>query len=717
MTNNMQKIKIFLASSLDELREQRNELARFVLGINNHLISQNIYIELELCEELNPAFVLSRKQEEYNNYIRNADYVFFLFLTKVGTYTREEFEVAYQHFQEYQKPHILTYFYHDPATDASSESHKFAEELSERYGHYYCICNNVETIKLALLLQISNCFSNLQNVTLKEGHVYLDDVDYLAFDETDIISGNLEYQQVIQKLNLLEQQLEQYARTPDEKREEIISCKIDREMLLQQKQNIEDQSLKYMRKIYEDILHGSISEFKARLYHLIEQGKLNEADNLLQLSTLDNFSNNHQQLQMQQHEMAKECIELYEQKISLTEMQMLAPQRIDLISECYRKIREIVEMSGKFENALIPYIHFLVKTDGDLKEIESVIAYIQWNQMKPGAQIPFKDYCDLYNELLDFYLSKRSGRQFQETLSQYIERIENATEADPDALFDACIKIQFYLTDLDTKRQWLEKALNYATENNSDYQTAIYYKEMGCLEGISENFEKSESCFQKSLTCMEALYNADPEKWIQETVQVYLVAGNIYMNKACDLIEQTNDVVSFLTNDGTLKLNDQNWDQRFSNWKQNAQKAQTWKQMATPYYFAAYILIEYHLKTYDTFANRQILCQCLTGLGIYYEEEQNISKASDAYWDYVNLLLEIYEEAPYQVVNEILEGFVRPIRVWIRFHVWGDAQFALENYESIANTFYEKNPVKYREYVQYASTLNNEFLDEKEWDF
>lgn len=72
-------IKIFLASSIDELKETRNELARFVLGLNNRLISQEIYIQMELCEEMDNAVPYVRKQDEYNAFIKNADFVFFVF--------------------------------------------------------------------------------------------------------------------------------------------------------------------------------------------------------------------------------------------------------------------------------------------------------------------------------------------------------------------------------------------------------------------------------------------------------------------------------------------------------------------------------------------------------------------------------------------------------------------------------------------------------------
>ena len=63
-----------------------------------------------MCEDMDNAIALSRKQEEYNAEIRDSDLVFFLFLTKAGQYTLEEFEVAYKSFRDTNKPKIITYF-------------------------------------------------------------------------------------------------------------------------------------------------------------------------------------------------------------------------------------------------------------------------------------------------------------------------------------------------------------------------------------------------------------------------------------------------------------------------------------------------------------------------------------------------------------------------------------------------------------------------------
>ncbi len=705
----MKKIKIFLASSLNELSEQRNELARFILGVNNNLIDEGLYVDLQLCEELDPAFVLSRKQDEYNAYIQNADYVFFLFLSHVGQYTKEEFEIAYAHFQQHQTPHILTYFYREHVADTNSESGQFAEELSKKYGHYYCICNNIETIKLALLLQISKCFSTLKQVTLKNGRICLNDVAYLSMQQTDVIAGNLEYQKIVDELNALMSKIELLANERPLPEDLLTEYNRQKDDLLSQKLSIEEQSLAYMSKIYDDIIQGSISALKSRLYRLIEQGQITEADQLLSMSSMEGFQNSHQQFFTQQQELAKECIDLYQQKISLTRMQKLTPDRVELIHTCYQKIKTVVELTGRFENTLIPYLHFLEETDQDPDEIEALTAYIQWCYMKPGYQVPLKDYSDLYNELLYHYELNQNCKKAYELLAQFVEKVENTSETDAFVLCEACIRIQSHYgriyPDLDTIHYWQKKALHYAEQSNSNYQKAICYKEIGGIAGITENFDQMENCFSKSLTYMEQLYSNNPGKWISEYIELCLMYGNIYHNKADELTESTNDLSNFVSND-------ENWEEH---WKASIKRSAAWREKAGSYYQKAYEFARQHVKRYDTFKNQLILCQCMPGMGMYYESTDQLKKATDLYWEYINALLDIYLTAPHEAADEIMEGFVHPIRFWTYYRAFDDAQFALNAYEKIVFTFYTHNPKKYVEYARYARELKVNLLDEREW--
>ncbi|GAA0877236.1 hypothetical protein GCM10009119_02040 [Algoriphagus jejuensis] len=107
----MKTIRIFIASS-SELKEDRDKFRIFISKENDRLIKhkKNIYLELVQWEYFLDAISDTRLQSEYNNAIRNCDIVLCLFFTKVGKYTAEEFDTAYETFKDQGKPRIWTYF-------------------------------------------------------------------------------------------------------------------------------------------------------------------------------------------------------------------------------------------------------------------------------------------------------------------------------------------------------------------------------------------------------------------------------------------------------------------------------------------------------------------------------------------------------------------------------------------------------------------------------
>jgi len=104
-----QTLKIFLASSA-ALQDDREQFQRFIGSKNNKLRKDGRFIELVIWEDLSDAMSKPRKQEEYNQAVRDCDIFVMLVATKVGRYSREEFEAALARFQESGKPRIHTYF-------------------------------------------------------------------------------------------------------------------------------------------------------------------------------------------------------------------------------------------------------------------------------------------------------------------------------------------------------------------------------------------------------------------------------------------------------------------------------------------------------------------------------------------------------------------------------------------------------------------------------
>ena len=103
-------IKIFLASS-EELKEERQQIELFISKENRKLCQQNIFLDLIIWEDLKHSFQGQRDQDYFNQKMLECDIVICLFFKKVGNFTKEEFEVAYQKLKAGGKPHYLYVFF------------------------------------------------------------------------------------------------------------------------------------------------------------------------------------------------------------------------------------------------------------------------------------------------------------------------------------------------------------------------------------------------------------------------------------------------------------------------------------------------------------------------------------------------------------------------------------------------------------------------------
>lgn len=104
-----QKIKIFLASS-SELIEDRN-LFEILIERKNKIWSKvnRPYLDLYKWEIVTEIVSATRKQDDYNLFINNADVLIILLWTKAGKYTLEEYKQARKKFLETGKPNIIIY--------------------------------------------------------------------------------------------------------------------------------------------------------------------------------------------------------------------------------------------------------------------------------------------------------------------------------------------------------------------------------------------------------------------------------------------------------------------------------------------------------------------------------------------------------------------------------------------------------------------------------
>jgi len=146
----MKTVKIFIASS-SELKEDREQFRLFISQQNDLLHTKGIYLQLVQWENFLDAISDTRLQDEYNKAISDCDIVLCLFFTKVGKFSAEEFDTAYQVFKDKGKPKIWTYFKNaqintGSITDEINTLLAFKKKISG-LGHFYTEYTNIDNLK------------------------------------------------------------------------------------------------------------------------------------------------------------------------------------------------------------------------------------------------------------------------------------------------------------------------------------------------------------------------------------------------------------------------------------------------------------------------------------------------------------------------------------------------------------------------------------------
>ncbi len=160
-----QNAKIFLASS-NELLQERTAFEIFINRKNKELVKKNIFLHLDVWEDLPAAVSQTRSQDEYNKEILGSDITVVLFFTKVGKYTEEEFEVALEQFKATGKPLIFTYFKDSGITTGGANRKDLVslwdfQDKLKALGHFYTVYTNTDELIRKFNDQLTKYFEGL----------------------------------------------------------------------------------------------------------------------------------------------------------------------------------------------------------------------------------------------------------------------------------------------------------------------------------------------------------------------------------------------------------------------------------------------------------------------------------------------------------------------------------------------------------------------------
>lgn len=164
----MKKVRIFIASSA-ELNEDKQMFDIYFSEKNKLLRERNIDLDQRTWMDFSSSIHTARLQDRYNDYIRSCEIMICLFHTRLGQYTREELEFAYESFlaSKGKKPRIYVYFKEDSDTDDSLKDFKaYCESF---LGHFCDTYSDYKDLRIK--------FDRQLEILMNEGFIKPDPVD------------------------------------------------------------------------------------------------------------------------------------------------------------------------------------------------------------------------------------------------------------------------------------------------------------------------------------------------------------------------------------------------------------------------------------------------------------------------------------------------------------------------------------------------------------
>ncbi len=284
--------KVFLASSIDEFKEERKYISNWFEQLNN--ITKNKDFSIDFCISSPHVEFVSKEgtQNNYNKEIISSNLFILLVGKKLGTISKEEFDLALKNYQLLNKPYIAVMF---QKTDSEDESvKKFKDFLNNDLKYYYkeyedkFLIDNRDQIIYEIIRMLVKTFPSINSkfsFKIESKKLYLEDGDILSLEN---IPDYIKRPSIAAKFEKIKQIKEKIDNSDHFK---LIDELTDQLKLLYAE--LEELNLSICNKLFSldvpVINNDSINSILEEAQKLSEENKYYEASNLLSSKVLKKF--------------------------------------------------------------------------------------------------------------------------------------------------------------------------------------------------------------------------------------------------------------------------------------------------------------------------------------------------------------------------------------------------------------------------------------------
>ena len=378
----MTTIHIFLGSSLDELHLDRMEMGNYVRKLNDIYRDREVYIKLYECEDENAAMVKGRKQEEYNEEIRQSDIFLVLFYNKAGQYTIEEFHEAYKQFQKTGAPAILTCFRQGEGYTPEQSVLEFMDDLGEQLGHYFKRYTHIDSVKLTLLLQMKLMKLDVP-IEVEESLITVGGTPVLTLKNIPMWAKNADFQILKEQYQACERAyLDAKAATTDPVTDPVFLRASEQwNEAKKALRELEQELFSIALKIEEKNNDGTLTERQRKAYELMEQGDAEGANNILDLREILDDVEHAEALAQQADKKLEQHVQEMLQKIEILKTQVQKPSRFEEIQEIFEEAVALEKRRNLKKIALREYVVYLHDQNDYTRAIPLAKRYLKYAEL------------------------------------------------------------------------------------------------------------------------------------------------------------------------------------------------------------------------------------------------------------------------------------------------------------------------------------------------
>lgn len=478
----MKVIKIFFASS-EELLDDRNAFGNMVRRLNKSYEKRGVHLDLFEWEDYDASFAGSRKQEEYNEFVRESDIFLAVFHTHAGKFTLEEFEVALEEFEKRNLPKI--YIYCKDLKEGETEQadlKDFKERLRNDMGHYWSRYSNRDSMQLHFIMQLQIAEQDVYSpLKVEQGNVVFEGQLVAKLENLPFAALNEDYIRMNSRLSelpaIIEKTRLRIAKYPDDEefQEQLEQQQKEYDSLKEKFEEHQNNLLATARRVVQ--LQGDrVTARMRRAMDALSEGKVKEANIILDEAEKDG------ELALNDYNESLKTAELKRQNV------------ISSIEEIRLKISALTsDLSIPVEKRVPMVQKLFVLVD----EMSQAVDY---------EAVKYMDFLDTYASFLSYHAL------YNDELSKLFRALEISKkhygeEHDSVSLLYNRIGIAFNnIGEKATAVQYFSRALTIEENNHREDKQANLYNSMAQVYHSLGDQNNAMACLMKGLELGKKIY-------------------------------------------------------------------------------------------------------------------------------------------------------------------------------------------------------------------